>query len=96
MTDIDRSWDFRLILRHYLLALQLPSDCHCLLHLDHVALPRPPCGRIPRRLCFIRLSQLCHSAGAGSICQWSMDVGGWVLDSDPPAECVLEVRVPLH
>lgn len=50
------------LLPRRLLALQLLLRRSRLLHMGHVALPRPPSRRIPRRLRDIHLPQLRHSA----------------------------------
>jgi hypothetical protein len=38
------------LLQYCLLALQLSTNGASLLHVDHVAVPRPRCSRIPRRI----------------------------------------------
>lgn len=71
---IEPSLHCRLILRHRVLAFRLPTHRLGFLHMDHVALPRPCRGRIPRSLHGIDLSQLRHLTRARGLRQRPLDV----------------------
>lgn len=66
------------LLSDRLLALKLSANCHCILHMGHVALPRSRGSRIPGRSHVLPFSKLRHQSRFDSVRQRTMDVCGWI------------------
>lgn len=79
-----------------LLALKLPTNSRGILHMGHVALPRPPSSRVSCRPYVLPLSKLRHQSSFDGFRKRAVDVCGWVLGTTCHFERVLEVCVSLH
>jgi len=62
------------LLPRHRLPLQLPPNPRALLPLRHVAIPRPPGGRVPRRANIQPHPGLCRSARDNRFCERALDV----------------------